>query len=193
MAYNQNIPASTDLISTSQGDILANFQALYTFLNVNHVDFSSGNAGKHKWVDFPVQGSSPVIAVGDVALFNKNSALTTANELFVTNSAGTEYAVTADDAATTGWCYLPSGLLVKWGVTSGTGHDTIVFPVAATIPVFATALTGQVTVQGAATDNDKAVALVVISNVNFEVYVSPRSTTGSATATFTYWIVGIPV
>lgn len=193
MAYSANIPLSTDLLSTSQGDIQANFQALNTFLTVNHEGFSSADAGKHKFVTFPLQAGNPAIAAGEIALFNKNSTLTTFNELFIKNQAGTVYPITADLAAATGWCYTPSGLLEKWGVVSGTGNATITFPVAPTIPVFATPLAGQLTVQGAATDNDRAVALIAMSNVDFDVFVSPRTTTGSATATFTYRIIGIPV
>src|SRR5438445_164595 len=54
MAYQSNIPQATDQLSVSQGDILNNFAALSTFLNINHVDFASGDQGKHKWVTLTV-------------------------------------------------------------------------------------------------------------------------------------------
>lgn len=191
MPYNANIPQSTDLISVSQGDLLANFQALNTFLNVNHVDFSSGNAGKHKWVTFPVQGSSPVIALGDIALFSKNSTLTTFNELFITNQAGTETPITASDPATTGWAYLPSGLLLKWGVNAGNGDTVIPFPVAATIPVFNNVYWASVCdVFNSATDTDTYVRLTSFSTVTIRAFCSARTTTGAAASSFQWLVIG---
>lgn len=190
LVYDNAIPQATDALSTSQPQILTNFASIESWVDVDHVDFADANYGQHNKVTFPVQSSAPSIAMGSIGLFNLNSSLTTNNELFITNSVGVSYPVTADDAATTGWCYLPSGLLVKWGITAATGDDTITLPTAATIPVFSGVITAQATVQGASTDANLAVALVTITTTTIEVYLSNRTTTGAATGNFTYLIIG---
>ena len=83
MAYQNNIPQPTQRLKDSQGDLLANFQALQTFLEVNHVTFGSGDEGKHKWVSFPTQGSAPSFAGGEEGLYNLVYATTAQNELYV--------------------------------------------------------------------------------------------------------------
>ncbi len=191
MPYSPNIPLSTDLISSSQGDIQANFQALDTFLTVNHEGFSSADAGKHKFVTFPLQAANPAIAGGEIALFNKNSTLTTFNELFIKNQAGTVYPLTASLPAATGWCYLPSGLIMKWGTNAGNGATTIVFPVAATIPVFTNVYTAQVTdTFNSGSDTDTYVRLSTFSNVSISVWCSARTTTGAKATSFNWLVIG---
>ena len=191
MPYNAQIPLSTDLLSTSQGDIQANFQALNTFLTVNHEGFSSADAGKHKFVTFPLQAGNPAIAAGEIALFNKNSTYTTFNELFIKNRAGTVYSLTASLPATTGWCYLPSGLIMKWGVNAGNGATTIVFPVAATIPVLTNVYTAQVTdIFNSGSDTDTYVRLSTYSNVSISVWCSNRTTVGAANTSFNWLVIG---
>ena len=137
--WNQNIPQPTDLLSQSQADILGNFQALQTLIDVNHVDFASADQGKHKWVSLPIQGASPATAATEVALFSRTSAFTAIPELcirFAGNSAVTE--MTSAELTPNGWTFLPSGVLLKWGgvAAPGPGLNTAAYPVAATIPVF---------------------------------------------------------
>lgn len=139
MAYQPNIPQATDLISQSQSDILGNFQALQTLIDVNHVDFASADQGKHKWCSFPAQGSSPGTTATEVAVFCRTSTLTTFNELCIQHpSNGTVVEMTASNLNTPGWSFLPSGILLKWGtVTSaGAGSHVFTYPTGATIPVY---------------------------------------------------------
>ena len=139
MAYNANIPQPTDLLSQSQSDLLANFQALQTLIDVNHVDFASGDQGKHKWCSFPVQGASPATAAAEVAVFSRTSTLTTVPELCIRFAGnGTVTEMTSAFLNVIGWSFLPSGILLKWGGASagGPGSFTLTYPVAATIPVF---------------------------------------------------------
>ena len=72
MAYNPNIPQATDTLNSSQGDLLANFMAIQTLIDVNHYDFASANQGKHMFVTMPVQTQSPGTALGEMALFTMN-------------------------------------------------------------------------------------------------------------------------
>ncbi len=47
MSYQNNIPQPTDALSQSQSDILNNFAAIQTLIDVDHVDFANINQGKH--------------------------------------------------------------------------------------------------------------------------------------------------
>jgi hypothetical protein len=124
MAFNQNIPLATDKISQSQGQILGNFQSLYTWANANHVSFDLTNAGKHIYVQMPVQGAPPAFTLGEIDLWNQAYATTGKNELFVqkeNQAADVSIPMTASilganpAPGATGWTFLPSGILLKWG------------------------------------------------------------------------------
>lgn len=204
MAYNANIPMPTDQLSQSQADLLGNFQALSTLINVNHVDFASADQGKHKWVTFPVQAGSPPIAfgAGEVALYSFLNPITSQNELYVnkTNQATvTQIPGTASILSVTsnpgnnvsGWTYLPSGILLKWGNSTATGSTVINFPVAATIPVFTNVMSVLVTPFAAGgADSNIAVRISSFTNTTMTVYGSPRITSGAAAAGFQYLAIG---
>lgn len=138
MAYNQAIPQSTQRLKDSQPQLLANFQALYDFLNVNHAIFGTGSSleGKHKWVSFPVQAAIPSpIETGEDVIYNKlYNPGTNKNELYVhkqTASGTAEIPFTASILSSSaspgdsGWTYLPSGLILSWCQISGTGATSI--------------------------------------------------------------------
>jgi|SRR6185503_8603667 len=184
MAYQANIPQATDALSQSQIDIQNNFGALSTFLNVNHVDFASSDQGKHKWVTFPVQGSAPVINVGEIALYNALSSKTAKDELYLINSLGATVALTESQqvAGNAGWAYLPSGVLLKWGNSSATGLSAITFPAGASIPAFNSIFSIQITTgYSNASDGDGFVRLNSFNApwTQFTVYASHRTSTGS--------------
>lgn len=117
MAYNQNIPKPGDLISVSQGQILANFQAIQTLIDVNHVDFAdAGNMGKHKFVTFTDQTALPPVAAGtDLNMYNAVDGNTGLQELWIGNSAGSTIPFTSGIFATPGWTFIPSGIMIQWG------------------------------------------------------------------------------
>ena len=145
-AYKANIPQATDQISVSQNDLLNNFGAIQALIDINHVDFANAGAGKHFFVEFPVQVTPPVTTGGEVGLFAATSTYTLQPELFFEKQAAATvpapltlpYEITGAGYAGTGWTRLPSGILLKWGQASGlaTGFNAIVCPVAVTIPVF---------------------------------------------------------
>lgn len=120
MAYNANIPKATDQLSTSQADILGNFQFLNTI--------ASGI------FDAPVQIAAPAIAAGDTGLYTLLNAGTGRNEMYIIDSVGATYPITAARKTPNGWTQLPSGLLMVWGqVNTVAGPGTFVY---ATIPSF---------------------------------------------------------
>lgn len=130
MAYLPNIPQSSDLISQSQPQILANFQALTSW----------GNG----YGDFPVQSAAPSFSSGHNGIYNLNNATNLTNELYVhlqrtaPGDAPTDIPFTMSKLDNTamasclnGWTYLPSGLIVKWG-TVAANAASIAIDVAAT-------------------------------------------------------------
>lgn len=195
MAYNPNIPQATDQISVSQADLLNNFIALSTFLNVNHVDFASADQGKHKFVSFPQQGSSPATSGTEVALYCKVSPLTSVPELYFRNAtSGAEYEFTSYQPAVDGWTRLPSGILLKWGNVSANGATVINFPAGATIPSFTAVSSAQVsvnTIGGGNVDPNTFVTVNAISTTQLTVYGSSRTATGAAAVNFTYLVIGL--
>lgn len=193
MAYQQNIPQPTDKMKDSQNDILGNFQAIKTGFDINHYAFDSSNEGKHMYVSLPEQSAGPTTAANEVAIYSKESTLTTVAELFVRKeSSGDEIEFTSSLQAADGWSYLPSGILIKWGDETTIGASTITFPTAATIPAFTAIYAILLTVVSAgAGDDDLAIRLVSKTTTTFDVYGSNRSTTGAASVIFHYLAIGI--
>ena len=137
-----NVPTASQTLASSQSLIQTNFSTIDTAFSVNHVPYNdgSGNQGKHAFIQFPVQAMAPTPTVGDISLYNLNSSVTGLNELFIVKANATTITpMTASHQATTGWSYLPSGVLMKWGVTttiSASEPFAYAFPTASTIPVF---------------------------------------------------------
>lgn len=183
MAYQSNIPQPTDQLSVSQSDILNNFMALQTLIDVNHVDFANGNQGKHFFVEFPVQFPVPTTAAGEVGLYSQTSSLTSQPELVFSKQGGTSvYEFTSSGQLVNGgWVRHPSGILMKWG-TGGPGAPgayVITFPVNASTPVFTAVYSSFVT-----------------PTSNLVVYVTALTTTTltlnvSAAGSFNYLVIGI--
>lgn len=87
MAFNNAIPAADDRIRDSQADLLANFQAIQAFLEVNHIlgTFDSpvvGNTGKHSIIQMPENGGTPATAANEGAIFCDEGPISTVTELF---------------------------------------------------------------------------------------------------------------
>lgn len=124
MSYTENIPQPTDQINNSQPQLLANFQAIDTLVNVNHVDFDdpSGNQGKHKWCAFPgpTPEYDPPVVEGEVTLFNSIGFTTQVNELTIIKSDMTEYFISESNLsyglpqASGGFSRFASGVLMTW-------------------------------------------------------------------------------
>jgi len=194
MAYVADIPQPTDLKSVSQNDILNNFQAIKAAFDINHVTFDLADQGKHNYISLPEQAAGPATAANELAVYSKESTLTSVAELFVRKeSSGDEIEFTSATSATPGWTRLPSGILLKWGASTKTGAQTVTLPVAATVPVFTTIFSVQLTpVAAGGTDVDTFVRVVSFAaGTGFNVYASPRSTTGTKAVNFEYLVIGV--
>ena len=135
MTYQAGIPLPGDKLNKSQNDIKNNFTSCDGSFNLNHFGFSTlgGQAGKHKFVEMPVQ-TKPSIVGGEGALYTKTSGQT---QLFYTsdNSTPQEYQMTrvidasiARFANNPGWTFLPGGLILQWGFVAPPGTSgTVTF------------------------------------------------------------------
>ena len=195
MPYSQNIPQATDQLSQSQGDLLGNFQALYVFLNINHVDFASGDQGKHKYVEFPVQLASPpaVFPATEIALYSFLDPVTGVNQLYLNNSAGNQIPIDEAGLAFNGYSYLPSGLIMKWAQVTVNPTLAPFNPCVVTfLTPFPTAcLNVQITPANAAgIDRQFFASVVALLPTQFTVWASQRTTTLAQITTFYYLAIG---
>jgi hypothetical protein len=207
--YNANIPQPTDQISQSQDQILQNFQSIQNLIDVNHVDFASGDQGKHKWVTMPVQGAIPPsgsgFASGEIGLYNATNATTTVSELYINKtdqvtvvqvpSTASTLSINSAPAMNAGmWTYLPSGILLKSGSSTGVnGLVTVTIPTGVGVsPAFTQILSIIVCPYFEESgDINFAVRLAgILSASQFQVYVSSRTGTGAANGGFQFLAIG---
>lgn len=74
MSYNPAIPLATDLISDSQADIYNNFQAISTWVQVDHVNFGNPTQGEHLQVTFASKNTPSAPTDPISVLYTGNSA-----------------------------------------------------------------------------------------------------------------------
>lgn len=195
--YNGNIPQPTDLISSSQPQLLQNFGSIQSLIDVNHLDFLNANAGKHNVCEFPAPTTFGGTSAGEVALFSNVSTLGLLEpELVFQKESGsaapiTTIEFTSADYASPGWTRLPSGILLKWGTGTATGNSTINYPTGANIPVFLAVLTVQITTYNTgAGDSNTFVRYTSSSTTQLTVYGSLRTAIGAFTAQYQYLAIG---
>lgn len=120
------MPQPNDLLSDSQGDILDNFTSLNATYGINHYAFddtTAGTTGLHKYVGMPVRGAAPATLPGEGALYFKNPGTGTALFMVRDNNLGTEVQLTTASvgnvqSSTNGFCWLPGGLFMQWGLSN---------------------------------------------------------------------------
>lgn len=179
MAYNRNIPASTDLISNSQPQIQANFQAIDSGVTGTGVGFSRNhititdatNGGLHNRVDFYQNLSDPTVSGFVSSVYPKS--ISAASELCFSNSTGvltqitsgalpiwkggttgTSGVVTSTNGSS-GALNLPNGIQFRWGSQSvNTGGTPIAYSSRFTTGSYSVTLTPQTsTSRGAAVNS----------------------------------------
>ena len=133
MAYNSAIPQPGDLLSQSQSDILGNFTALGTFLDVNNtvIKFASTTA--------------PTVASG-------LSMYLDASNVLRIKSASKDVSMSGSTLSSNGWSAFPSGLIMIWGSvlvpggsTGSPGSVTVTFSSTSGFPGFTAAYNSQIT------------------------------------------------
>lgn len=185
MSWNPNIPQPTDALSQSQADILANFQALDALFDGGIQDF----------VIFPQQSSQPTTSSTEVALYSALDSGSNIQLFYGPKSTGTPINLTGSGAASSGWAYLPSGILLKWGSGSGSGSFAVSFPLSPA-PAFNNIFSIQISVAAAntspspSTPPDLYAQIWQYTTTGFQAYLSKRLSTSSAIVPFTYFAIG---
>lgn len=151
MTYNPNVPASGQSLGETRVPIQTNFTNLNTAFLANHSPLTTNTDGKHKFVQLPESGAGwdnnstpPTTATNEGALYTKVGTNPAENTLFFrAESNGFEYQITKVDDAHTGtfstatnyngtntggWTFLPGGMILMYGITTGSGSYDIVFP-----------------------------------------------------------------
>lgn len=198
-----DVPLASQTLATTQPLIRGNFSTINTAFNVNHVDFSLSDAGKHKWVTFPKQNSAPSFLSGEYGLYNASSA--TGNNLHAhiqTNAGPKEIPFTESTLQITtptsgdgGFTKLPSGMIIITGNANGNGYTTVTI----TNPAISQILSVVVCpYNNNNTDGNRSVALAGIGTTalpvglgvnQFAVYCATRNSTGAAASGFSYWVL----
>ena len=195
MAYNQNIPQATDTISSSQAEILANFQALKTLIDINHGTFGAADEGKHKYVTMPEQSSAPTTAADEMALYTK--AVSGVTQMFLRNEgSGTEVDFTsATKSNSNGTLTLPCGIILKWGraTTNASGLSTVnfttAFPTAVLTAYASTAVVGGSNTNSSSYDVDVRIYNYTTSLLSAVTYSNNTARTRLA-YTYTWFAIG---
>jgi len=130
MTYNANIPQPTDLISVSQGQILANFQQLNTQFGIDHVAFNTGSGngdGHHKQATFDAS-VTPSTPTGTQSVLYPQT-VSGAVQLFFQNATTTTQITGVSSNAAGGYVFLPGGFIIQWNNVTATDNTTIAFPI----------------------------------------------------------------
>lgn len=117
MAYNQNIPQSTDIPENSQNDLLNNFTALYAAFNPlasgDHVNLNDVNAGKHDRMTLTQRAAASTFGATERGFYNLATGLFLHDGVTGKTVNITEKSFTS--AAAYNYFYLTCRLLVKFG------------------------------------------------------------------------------
>lgn len=136
MAYQENKPQSTDTVSTSQSDLLGNFQAIKTLIDVNHATFGSATEGKHPIVHFPMltvtAGSVPAATTTtEYALYSTTAGLWVRPPDKTAGTVKSDINFTESSKASVGWGRLACGVIIEWGTGSlahNSASQAVAFP-----------------------------------------------------------------
>lgn len=207
MALN-NVPLTGQSLSVTKVPINSNFSTINNAFAVDHVTMTPpGTAspqGFHNKVSLNnLAAVTPAFGTNINGIYNKTS-LTGINETFWRSQSINgpfDFPVTANIFSTTpvpapigtvgqGWCYLPSGLTMKWGTFTSAAANPYVFPTTAStgsyIPPFATAvLSMQISVVNTGVPYGTIINTLNVGKLSFN-WVA----TGTTPASFSYLAIG---
>lgn len=131
------LPGPNSTLQNTQNPIRQNFLDINTGFSVDHESFNTTNAGFHNKVTMqklPVpQTPIPAGAANTAVIYYADFG--GINEVFLNTEAGTPIPITAAVNASSGYSYLPSGIILQWGLTAAlpsnntiTTNFTLTFP-----------------------------------------------------------------
>ncbi len=212
MALN-NVPLAGQTLLFTRDLIQENFANINTGFAQDHVAFGIANAGKHQAIHLVNQTNAPAAPITgalEVALYAAPSILGAGNPpaLFFkgqNSGAGVNgIDFTTYGNAENGWCRLPCGIIMKWGVTTSNGATSVtvpqivVYPANANTPVFNNVFSVQISpkVTGnppfAGTQHNTFAQPYdwTSSNLQFQYTASERTSSSARQTTFTYLAIG---
>jgi len=193
-SYQPNIPTGLVNLDVDYQNIQNNFSQLNTSFGINHFPFDNNtpNNGKHTFVEMKDSGAIPAPLTGsEGTLYTKTAAAVT--DLYYTPDNSTnEYQMTRTISASfgtfsssTGWTYLPGGLLLQWGKVAGSSANTIpvVFPVAFTNPAYSVQVIPE---RAASSPGDSTLTVIVTGSITTNGFTIGN--VGSHTMVGWYWM-----
>ena len=191
--YNDT-PQATEARNATQPLIRQNFTSISTTLDVNHGGITAAtDFGKHIKVDLTNIIAEPTAIAGQLVSYNFLNVITGKQELYVKRNGETGVPITARGGTTTGWTYLPSGLILKWGTDlAAAGLSDYTFPGGA--PAFTTIYSIQITTSyDNAADGDGFVRLNTFAApyTHFSIYSSRRIALVDKAVRYRYLAIGV--
>ena len=123
ITYNPGVPLPGQSIADTQPLINQNFVGIKAWTAIDHEEFSSVDAGKHKKVTLIAQSPAPSFTGTELGVYNFVNPTTTKNEIYVTkfiNNSLTPVPITASSISNTSpsnganvETYFPSGMLLQ--------------------------------------------------------------------------------
>ena len=165
MTYNPSIPTPTELLSTSQGQILINFGQLNTQYGADHDGFNGGSgngSGMHDQITFLANQAAPSLTRNSVAGVSGlyANAVGGLSQLFFQNASQNRQ-ITGDLLVSSGTNY---GFQTPWGIKINFGSVTVAANSSATI-TYAVPLTSVLSLQ-ATTQSTNANNTCTVNNIN---------------------------
>lgn len=203
MSFLPTIPQATDQLSISQANLLNNFVILGAIAGNSNASSASintsGTNSGFNWIYLPNNSATPPTGSsfpsGQVALYGSANGTTGHNELYINKTIAGPTIVQIPATAyfansTSGWTYLPSGVLMIWGfgtIVSG-GTLTVNYSSVTGFPGFSTGATPTVTRYRASVP--PADAFVVVSAYSTSSF-TVQSSTGNNSVSFLWTAIGI--
>jgi len=135
--FTTGVPYDGQSLGNSKSLVRNNFTNYKENMEINHASIGSADFGKHKYLQMP-ETTIPDTAVDEAGFYSKvgAGAVAETNLWFRAENNGKEYQLTTSYdskkgtfATSTGWTFLPGGLMLQYGSVSAATSTTITFPV----------------------------------------------------------------
>lgn len=136
-----NIPLPGQSLLQTRDQVNANFTDTNRAFKVNHVEINISGEGKHKFLQMPEQVAPfPTTDANEAALYCAVGATSGVSELVFRRESSpgiigtipfTEHSPASPSMNSAGWTYLPSGIMMQWGVITilnQAGNTVVTFP-----------------------------------------------------------------